>query len=350
LKRNLYFPTYSNGLKEIANFLGYNWSNKDSSGLQSIVWRWKWDNNKDEKIKDDLIQYNKEDCIALSKVFMFLQDAYNKVTSNQKINCDDKIILARNVETSNNYLKFKDMTYANDDVEIITKSAYFHYQRDKIFFRTNKNIKRKKKKTNRSLKDYTKYNKRIIINADKCPFCWGENLKADISDRYLKRCLDLKFFKFGIKRWITEYITFSYKCLDCRKKFIPKKFKKLYLYSRNKSIIPSTRSLRRNQIGYGHNFLAWSIYQSVLNKITFRNIEKNLLDFFDLYIDNRYLWGLKLLASEYYKPTYNNIVKNLIKGSLIHSDETKVKLKTHSGYIWVFTNMENVLYLYIKKL
>src|SRR5262245_956479 len=36
---HVYFPTYSNGLKEIAGFLRFEWSDVLSSGLQSIVWR-----------------------------------------------------------------------------------------------------------------------------------------------------------------------------------------------------------------------------------------------------------------------------------------------------------------------
>jgi hypothetical protein len=35
----IYFPTYSNGLKEIAGWLGFRWSDRDSSGAQSILWR-----------------------------------------------------------------------------------------------------------------------------------------------------------------------------------------------------------------------------------------------------------------------------------------------------------------------
>jgi len=42
----IYFPTYSNGLKEIAGWLGFRWSDPDSSGLQSIVWRDKWEQTK----------------------------------------------------------------------------------------------------------------------------------------------------------------------------------------------------------------------------------------------------------------------------------------------------------------
>ena len=38
------------------------------------------------------------------------------------------------------------MTYAINDIEIITKGAYFEYQRNKVFFRTNDNLKKIKKK------------------------------------------------------------------------------------------------------------------------------------------------------------------------------------------------------------
>jgi predicted RecB family nuclease len=36
---DIYFPTFSNELKEIAGYLGFKWSEKEASGLHSIVWR-----------------------------------------------------------------------------------------------------------------------------------------------------------------------------------------------------------------------------------------------------------------------------------------------------------------------
>ena len=39
-------------------------------------------------------------------------------------------------------------------------------------------------------------------------------------------------------------------------------------------------------------------------------------------------------------------MKKIIDGHLIHADETKVKIKVDGGYIWVFTNLEEVIYLY----
>ena len=39
LYAQIYFPVFSNGLKDIAEFLGYVWTDKDCSGLLSIMWR-----------------------------------------------------------------------------------------------------------------------------------------------------------------------------------------------------------------------------------------------------------------------------------------------------------------------
>jgi hypothetical protein len=58
------------------------------------------------------------------------------------------------------------------------------------------------------------------------------------------------------------------------------------------------------------------------------------------------MWDLKILAAEYYKATYNKILKKMVMGHLIHADETKVGLKNEYGYVWVLTTMEEVLYIY----
>lgn len=55
---HVYFPTYSNSLKEIGRFLGFERADEDATGLQSIVWRKSWDDNHDRDIKTRLVQYN----------------------------------------------------------------------------------------------------------------------------------------------------------------------------------------------------------------------------------------------------------------------------------------------------
>ena len=52
---HFYFPTYSNGLKEIARSLGFTWSDQNASGLQSIIWRSHWERTREERWKDVLL-------------------------------------------------------------------------------------------------------------------------------------------------------------------------------------------------------------------------------------------------------------------------------------------------------
>jgi hypothetical protein len=48
----IYFPTCSNGLKDIAGWLGFKWSDQDVSGVQSIRWRDTWEQTKMALAKD----------------------------------------------------------------------------------------------------------------------------------------------------------------------------------------------------------------------------------------------------------------------------------------------------------
>jgi len=84
---NIYFPTYSNELKEIGNYLGCYWSASKPSGIQSIVWRKKWECSNDTKLKDTLITYNYEDCVALKTITDFLYSIYNNTNddSNKRL-------------------------------------------------------------------------------------------------------------------------------------------------------------------------------------------------------------------------------------------------------------------------
>ena len=74
-----------------------------------------------------------------------------------------------------------------------------------------------------------------------------------------------------------------------------------------------------------------------------------------LWLRNR-LFGFHLLSSnigrfkteaaEYYKDTYNALVKRLCSGRLLHADETRGGVRDDDGFVWVFANMEEVAYFY----
>src|SRR5262249_49432628 len=69
---HVYFPVYCNGLKEIARHLGFAWTEPDAGGLQSMVWRRRWEASREAALKEKLLTYNQEDCEALRRVAEFL--------------------------------------------------------------------------------------------------------------------------------------------------------------------------------------------------------------------------------------------------------------------------------------
>ena len=70
---HIYFPSYSNSLKEIGRCVGCYWTEPKASGIQSIVWRSYWEASHDVDWKQKLIIYNLEDCTALKKVTEIIQ-------------------------------------------------------------------------------------------------------------------------------------------------------------------------------------------------------------------------------------------------------------------------------------
>ena len=61
----VYFPVRSNGLKPLGRFLGAAWTDPQASGLQSLVWRHRWEMTRDERFRQSLLRYNREDCEAV---------------------------------------------------------------------------------------------------------------------------------------------------------------------------------------------------------------------------------------------------------------------------------------------
>jgi predicted RecB family nuclease len=72
----IYFPTFSNGLKDIAGYLGFHWSGSLASGLEAIVWRHRWEASRAHAERQALLDYNRQDCEALQIVANKLVDLH----------------------------------------------------------------------------------------------------------------------------------------------------------------------------------------------------------------------------------------------------------------------------------
>ena len=330
---SIYFPTYSNGLKEISNYLAFEWSEPKASGLHSIIWRRRWELNYDEKLYKKLILYNIEDCFALKKLTEFISFAVRDTETRNTEFASIEITSEYYNEMSQKYggRKFGLANrFALDDFDFINKRAYFDYQRNKVYIRSEKRLARIKKQSKEGVKLKRKINQEINIEVSKiCLNCGSSDLYKPYST-IDKVVVDLKFFNGGIKRWITKYKCSYRRCRKCGKSSIPKEYKEI-------------------RVKYGHNLISWVIYQNIVNQISFKKIEKTLADSFQISVGKfgaRNPYYFKTIAADYYLETYDEIVRSIQKWKIIHVDETRASVGGENGYVWVFTNMTEVFFLY----
>jgi hypothetical protein len=75
-------------------------------------------------------------------------------------------------------------------------------------------------------------------------------------------------------------------------------------------------------------------------------IDRWLNKLFDLCLTEGTINRFKAYAAKSYESTYDSIITRICRGSLIHADETKISLRNGDGYVWVFANMNEVVYFY----
>ena len=87
----VYFPARSNRLKEIASLAGATWTHADASGLQSLVWRHRWEKTRRRSFKEKLVAYNHDDCQALRLLLDELRDLGQNAASRSDVGYADDV-------------------------------------------------------------------------------------------------------------------------------------------------------------------------------------------------------------------------------------------------------------------
>ena len=88
---HVYFPTYSNSLKEISSCFKCNTDSQVATGLDSIIWRMLWESSMDSSLRNRLIEYNLGDCTALKQ----LTDFITCRISNEVVTTEDGLVVNR---------------------------------------------------------------------------------------------------------------------------------------------------------------------------------------------------------------------------------------------------------------
>ena len=175
---HVYFPTFSNGLKDVGRYLGCSWTAEDASGLQSLVWRARWEQTREVVWKDKLLTYNAEDCAALKKVTECVQ-AVGEAARVRGVEAASApsgppVAWADEVGRLTNRREFCRAKFSLPDFDHVNQCAYFDYQREKVFLRTSKVVRRAC--TNlRKKRARLRASGEMELRDDACPFCQGEH-------------------------------------------------------------------------------------------------------------------------------------------------------------------------------
>ena len=334
IRAHIYFPTYSNSLKEIARYLSFDWTEPDASGIQSIVWRRRWEETRSTGLKEKLVTYNIEDCVALKKVTQFLfaicppqaptLDAGSVASVGGR-----EVSLVEQIDPQFSRRDWCKLTFAIENFEFINDRAYFDYQQDKVFIRTNTACKKRMALQNsrKKGKNRLQVNRNVEIACQECPSCGKSALRIKPDRRLARLAYDLVFTPSGVRRRVTRYTTSWYQCRLCKTEFLPKEYLLLEEHC--------------------HSLKSWAMYMHVAHRMTFGGIAEMLYDFCGLPLYTPDIFSWKAALARYYKPTYDKLLEKIVAGPLIHADETDVHIaRAGKGYVWVFTSLDEVVFMY----
>jgi predicted RecB family nuclease len=332
---HFYFPCYSNGLKDVGAYLGCSWSEPDASGIQSVVWRRRWEATRDEGWKRRLLTYNLEDCLALKKV---TEAVYAAVAGSQPGNPVPDgggvppVARVQEIDKWANDRKWGRVNFVHPEFKEINNRAYFDYQRERVYARTGRTPKtaRRLKKGQRL---HLRVSRRVTVVASKCPSCSSSEVlsglkkgEAGFPTPRCKIAFDLVLTPGGIKRRVIECRSSIHKCLKCQHAFVPEEHQRLSRHFRG--------------------LKSWAMYQHVAHRLSLNAVQVMLREFFGLRVHSSEILQMKSLMAQEYQATYSNLLAKLLAGGLLHIDETEMKLQTGKGYVWVLSNLEEVVLMY----
>ncbi len=333
LHPHCYFPVYSNRLREVARFLGYEFTGQIRSSLGSIVVRERWEETGDSTLKEAVITYNREDCEALRTVCSFIRQSAVLAAAHEKVPGRDEEVLRTDAlrrAGEGNRPVFRKAEFACPEFELVNKCAYFDYQRDRVFARTRHRPKNANPKRVPKTQRRASLSTEISAPRHNCPNCGGRRI---ICEKTIRRWLiDLKYYRtgIGVKRWQPRYLIRYYRCRTCGGIF---KSPDVFLGLEGRGL-------------YGHGLACWCVYQNIVGKQTMFQIYRSLRDIFGLTIPHSQTYHFKARLAGHYRPLCEEILAAILDGPVLHVDETPVKLRKTTGYVWVLASATAVYYLF----
>jgi transposase len=277
----------------------------------------------DPAAKQALLDYNRQDCEALQIVANKLVDLHQDASTEEK-QPQREVVYTSDIKRNSPY-SFQRIEFVVPEMEVINKAAYWDYQRERVYVKSQHKSKRRFQQKSKSSRAAAPNTTVEYPRPNFCPHCASKAVERH--GRKIRTVTDLRFMRHGIKRWITRHILIRYRCRSCTKTF----------YERN---FPWT-------VGkYGPDVMAYTMYLNIELRLPQGHVDASVGKLFGLHIPRGTTKGFKTAAAHAYQRVYDDLLKRLCSGRLLHVDETSVSVKGKNGYVWVLANMEHVAYFY----
>ena len=321
----VYFPTRSNRLKDLGVCVGASWSVTAPSGLQSLVWRHRWEEMGKREYKDLLLTYNQEDCHAVQLLTRELQDLTDVAASRSDVDFADR--------PRQNCTRLSDEIHRVFDGILI--SAHDKYQRKRIRLRSGKKSPKTVREdathrcqphTINQLNTSRKVGRTIRVpRKRKCPRHPRHDLElsAEVAEHLL---IDLVFTESGCRKTIVKYVGRRAYCPLCDFAYLP----------------PGVKRVRARI--YGHRFQSWAVYQRIVLRLPYPVISRSIRDQLSEHMNISTICDFIPQFAKEYAKTERLLLKRIIGAPIIHVDETRINIRGVNHYVWVLTNGTHVVF------
>jgi predicted RecB family nuclease len=319
----VYFPVRSNGLKPLGRFLGAAWTDPPASGLQSLVWRHRWEMTRDERFRQSLLRYNREDCEAVRLLVDHLDQIRRDAASDPTIEFAsrpkrhatetgkavhgqfERILKSAEMDSTVRGIRIREKGTAEEDAARIQGRRPGHPHFRRIVPRASRTV--------------------LVEPRQRCP-------KHDVAlvpnpeKPVEKTVIDLVFTKSGCRKTVTQLLGIKSRCPKDGQYYNPD-------------------SIRGPQShAFGHGLQAWAIYQRVVLRLPYESIVQVMDHLFGIGLGTSTLVYFVGNLAEYYAPTEAAILQAILKSDFVHVDETKISIRGVDHYVWVFTDGKHVVF------
>jgi predicted RecB family nuclease len=321
---SVYFPVRSSGLKDIGRYLGATWSSPEASGLQSLAWRYRWEESGENSYKDLLIAYNEEDCRAL----LLLTDELTKIVQTADSNLNNIDFADRPKQQCT-----EEAGEIHRRLDAILRFAHADYPKKRIALRETPGEGSRAVRKRGARKGHRAYQRIAPVKVGRtirvrpkriCPRHKGEVLTK--TDRQAQKILiDLVFSKAGCKKTVTRYLGPKAFCQRCRLYYNPPAISRSYQL-------------------FGKGFQAWAIHQRIVLRLPYRVITQCTEDLFGEKTTEASIVNFMKRFAEEYAVTERRLVRHILGGPFVHVDETRLSIQGTDHYVWVFTDGPHVFF------